>query len=278
MSPPATPADAGFFSVQGLRLEYRRVPAPASRPSGPLPTLVLLHEGLGCIGMWKSFPEKLAAATGAPVFLWSRRGFGASDPITLPRPLDYLEEESPLVARVLATAGIGRCVLVGHSDGGTIALLAAARDEIAGLEGVVTMAAHVFVEDVTIKGIIETRALWDEGDLRARLARWHGANVDGAFYGWCDTWLDPGFRAWNIEAALAPVRVPVLVLQGADDQYGTPRQVEAIASAVGGPARPMLLPHAGHSPHIDAPDAVIAAIRQFLAALPCAVPAPQPPS
>lgn len=271
----AAPADAGFLSVDGLRFEYRRVPAPDG--AGPeAPTLVLLHEGLGCIGMWKSFPEKLAQATGAAVFLWSRRGFGASDPITLPRPLDYLEEESPLVGRVLAAAGIGRCVLVGHSDGGTIALLAAARDDIAGLEGVVAMAAHVFVEDVTIKGIIETREAWDEGDLRVRLARWHGANVDGAFYGWCDTWLDPGFRDWNIEAALATVRAPVLVLQGADDQYGTPRQVEAIASGVGGPARPMLLPHAGHSPHIDAPDAVIAAIGQFLSALPCAAPLPPP--
>ena len=277
MIPKATPANAGFLSVQGLRLEYRQVPASGSRPSAPLPTLVLLHEGLGCVGMWKSFPEKLAAATGAPVFLWSRRGFGNSDPITLPRPLDYLEEESPLVGRVLAAAGIDRCVLVGHSDGGTIALLAAARDEIAGLEGVVTMAAHVFVEDISIKGIIETRKLWDEGDLRARLARWHGANVDGAFYGWCDTWLDPGFRDWNIEAALATVRVPVLVMQGADDHYGTPRQVEAIARGVGGPAHAMLLPHAGHSPHFDAADAVITAISQFLAALPCAAPAQPPP-
>jgi len=273
----AAPADAGFLQVDGLRLEYRRVPAPEGGRA-EAPTLVLLHEALGCIGMWKSFPEKLAEGIGAPVFLWSRRGFGASDPITLPRPFDYLETESPQVVRVLAAAGIDRCVLVGHSDGGTIALLAAARDEIAGLEGVVTMAAHVFIEDVTIQGIIETRKLWDEGDLRPRLARWHGANVDGAFYGWCDTWLDPGFRDWNIEAALATVRVPVLVLQGADDQYGTPHQVEAIAHGVGGPARPMLLPHAGHSPHIDAADAVIAAIRQFLAALPCAAPAPLPPA
>ena len=164
MNIAAPPADAGFLDVDGVRLEFRRVPAPVdagAAAAGGAPTLVLLHEGLGCVAMWKGFPERLAAGVGAPVFLWSRRGFGRSDPIVLPRPLDYLEQEAPLVGRVLAKAGIGRCVLVGHSDGGTIALLAAGGDGVPGLEGVVTMAAHVFVEDVTIAGIIEAKKAWD---------------------------------------------------------------------------------------------------------------------
>ena len=126
------------------------------------------------------------------------------------------------------------------------------------------MAAHVFVEDVTIEGILQTKRLWDEGDLRAKLARWHGANVDIAFHGWCDTWLDPGFRDWNIVARLPAIRVPVLVMQGADDEYGTAAQVETIARQVSGPVRTMLLPVAGHSPHLDQPDAVIAAISRFV--------------
>lgn len=265
------PADGGFLDFDGVQLEFRRVAGACTAPM-----LVLLHEGLGCVGMWKDFPERLAAATGCPIFLWSRQGFGGSSPMPLPRPLDYLERETPLVGRVLGEAGIGRCVLIGHSDGGTIALLAAGSGTAPGVQAVATMAAHVFVEDVTVAGIRETQRAWEEGDLRSRLARWHGDNVEGAFRGWCDTWLDPGFRTWNIESALPSVRVPVLAMQGADDQYGTPFQVDAIVRGVSGPARPMLIPGAGHAPHVDAPDTVIAAIRLFVHALPCAAPAGLP--
>jgi pimeloyl-ACP methyl ester carboxylesterase len=255
-------AEEGFLTIGGVRLEHRRV---AARPgSDDAPTLVLLHEGLGCVGLWKDFPDRLAKATGLGVFLWSRAGFGRSDPIALPRPLDYLERETELIPEVLAAAGIGPAVLVGHSDGGTIALLHAASGREDGLVGVVTMAAHVFVEDVTITGIRETKRAWEEGDLRDRLARWHGANVDAAFHGWCDVWLDPAFRGWNIERHLSAVRVPVLAIQGAEDQYGTPAQVEAIASQVSGPAEALLLPGAGHAPHLDQPDAMIEAISRFV--------------
>jgi pimeloyl-ACP methyl ester carboxylesterase len=266
-----TDAEEGFLQVAGARYEYRRIAAPVAGEPGP--TLVLLHEGLGCVGLWKDFPDRLAAATGRGVFAWSRAGFGRSDPIALPRPLDYLEREAPLVGPVLDAAGIGRCVLVGHSDGGTIALLSAARADAQRIDGIVTMAAHVFVEDVTIAGIEDARRIWEQGALRERLRRWHGETVDGAFSGWCDTWLHPGFRAWNIEAALPAVRVPCLVMQGEADQYGTPAQVYAIARQVSGPAEAMLMPSAGHAPHVDAPDAVIAAIERFVKALPAAVPA-----
>ncbi len=267
---PGEPPASGCLDLDGVRLEFRFVPPPA--PAASAPTLVLLHEGLGCVGLWKTFPERLASATGLGVFLWSRQGFGGSDPITLPRPLDYLDQEAPLVARVLTAAGIGRSVLIGHSDGGTIALLAAGGETSSCIEGIVTMAAHVFVEDVTLVGIRVTERAWEEEDLRARLERWHGPNVEAAFRGWCDTWLDPAFRTWTIEAALPAVRVPVLAMQGADDEYGTRAQVDAIARGVSGPACPMLIPCAGHSPHADAPDAVVAAIRLFLSGLPSVTP------
>jgi pimeloyl-ACP methyl ester carboxylesterase len=253
-----------FLTVGGARLEYRW--ARPDRRTRNSPTLVLLHEGLGCVALWKDFPERLARATGLGVFLWSRAGFGRSDPIVLPRPLDYLEQETPMVAEVLAAAGIERSILVGHSDGGTIALLHAASGRAEGTPAIVTMAAHVFVEDVTIAGIRETKRAWEESDLRAKLARWHGANVDNAFHGWCDTWLDPGFRDWNIERSLPAVCVPVLAMQGADDQYGTPAQVEAIARRVSGLAEKLLIPGAGHSPHVDRPDVVIEAISRFVRA------------
>jgi pimeloyl-ACP methyl ester carboxylesterase len=255
-------SQVGFLTVDGVQLEYRHISGQTA--SDEAPTLVLLHEGLGCVGLWKDFPERLAQAAGLAVFLWSRAGFGRSDPITLPRPLDYLEQETPMVAEVLHAARIERSVLIGHSDGGTIALLHAASGRAEGTLAIITMAVHVFVEDVTIEGILATKRTWQEGDLRARLARWHGANVDNAFHGWCDTWLDPAFRDWNIVRRLRDIRVPVLVMQGADDEYGTAAQVETIARQVSGPVETMLLPVAGHSPHIDQPDAVIAAISRFV--------------
>lgn len=261
----------GWLEAGGARLEYRRLPACDADAGAPL---VLLHEGLGCCALWKDFPDRLAAATGREVFLWSRAGFGRSDPVPLPRPLDYLDREADLVPHVLAAAGLERVILVGHSDGGTIALLTAAAggsERAPVVEGVVTMAAHVFVEDVTIAGILRTRRAWREGDLRPRLARWHGANVDVAFSGWCDTWLDPRFRTWNVEDRLPRVRAPVLALQGEGDEYGTAAQVQAIVDGVSGPARPLMLPEAGHSPHLDRPDAVVDAITRFLATLPPAL-------
>ena len=257
-----------YLKVDGLRLEYRWNRTGDGSQRDRSPTLVLLHEGLGCVGLWKDFPERLAAATGLPVFLWSRAGFGRSDPITLPRPPDYLDREAALVPEVLRAAGLDDVVLVGHSDGGTIALLHGAAISDDGLRGVVTMAAHVFVEDVTIAGIQQARRAWEEGDLRRPLIRWHGGNVECAFHGWCDTWLDPGFRSWSIEGRLPAVQVPVLAMQGADDEYGTPAQVEAIVRGVSGPAESLLLPGVGHVPHAEAPDAVIAAIAAFVARLP----------
>ena len=250
-----------FLTAAGLRLEYRMLPP---RTAGG-PTLVLLHEGLGCIDLWRQFPQRLADATGLGVFIWSRAGFGRSTPITPPRPLDYLTREAAeVMPQVLAAAGLDRVVLVGHSDGGTIALLYAAGPQQSQVAGIVTMAAHVFVEDVTVEGIRDTKRQFEAGTLAKKLRRWHGDNLTGAFFGWCDTWLDPGFRAWSIEAALPAITAPALIIQGADDEYGTKAQVDAIVAGVSGPVEPLLLPGVGHAPHADNPDAVIAAIGGFL--------------
>lgn len=253
-----------FLTAAGVRMEYRLVPPP----SVDGPTLVLLHEGLGCLDMWRRFPQRLADATGLGVFAWSRAGFGRSDPIQLPRPLNYLEREADdVLPAVLAAAGLDRVILVGHSDGGTIALLYAAGLHRAQVVGVVTMAAHVFVEAVTIDGIVATKRQYETGDLSEKLRRWHGDNLQGAFYGWCDTWLDPGFRAWSIEAALPAITAPTLVIQGLDDAYGTPAQVEAVVAGVAGRTKPLLLPGVGHAPHAEDPHAVIAAISGFVGSL-----------
>ena len=256
----------GFLTIDGVRLEYRSL-RPAAAVAGS-PVLMLLHEGLGCVGMWRHFPERLAEGTRCAVFALSRAGYGRSDPVPLPRPLDYHERETAMLPKVLAAAGIGRHLLIGHSDGGTIALLAAAARSPRPAQAIVTMAAHVFVEEVSIAGIIEARHGWEHGDLRPRLERWHDGNVECAFLGWCDTWLDPRFRDWNIEHRLRDVRVPALVMQGAHDHYGTPAQVEAIAGGVAGPVRTLMVDGAGHAPHLERPEAVIAAIAAFLAALP----------
>tara|TARA_R110000772_G_scaffold49123_4_gene112520 strand:- start:76333 stop:77112 length:780 start_codon:yes stop_codon:yes gene_type:complete len=256
-------ADPEFISACGHRLEY----AWWSGPPAPGSTaLVFLHEGLGCVDMWRDVPEILANMTGLPAFAYSRAGYGRSDGITLPRKADYHAPEAyDVLPAVLDAAGIGAAVLIGHSDGGTIALMAAGRDPR--IRGVVTMAAHVFNEDVTIRGIQDARVAWQETDLRERLRRYHGDNVDGAFFGWNDTWLAEDFRAWNVESCLPTVTCPVLVVQGADDQYGTEAQVSAIADGVSGPAKRLLITGCGHSPHLEVPDALFLEIARFIASL-----------
>ena len=252
-----------YLHAAGRRLEYAWWGGPPA-PGGT--ALVFLHEGLGCVDMWRGVPEILANMTGLPALAYSRAGYGRSDGITLPRPVDYHTVEAhEVLPAVLDAAGIDRAVLIGHSDGGTIALMAAGRDPR--VRGVVTMAAHVFNEDVTIQGVLEARKAWDETDLRDRLRRYHGGNVDTAFFGWNDTWLTPEFRNWNVEDCLPAVTCPVLVVQGADDRYGTGAQVRAIASQVSGPARELILAGCGHSPHLEAPDALFSAIAGFVAGL-----------
>jgi len=228
------------------------------------PTLVFLHEGLGSAGLWRDFPSRLAAATGLDAFAFSRFGYGGSDPCALPRPLDYLTREAvEILPEVLSAAAISDFILVGHSDGATIALLYAGLAAAPGFRGGIVEAPHVLVEEVTVAGIRATRDLYDRG-LRDRLARHHGANVDIAFEGWWRTWLDPEFRAWNVESELAGIARPFLVIQGRDDEYATLAQVERVAASHPDLMRTLVVEACGHTPHRDQAELVLAAMVKFV--------------
>jgi pimeloyl-ACP methyl ester carboxylesterase len=233
-------------------------------PPDQAPTLVLLHEGLGCVRLWRDFPAALQAATGCGVFAYSRFGYGASDPITLPRPMTYMHEEAQTVLPdVLDRIGVRRAVLIGHSDGGSIAAIytGSARDER--LAGVVLIAAHFFVEALNVAAIRAIRQTYEAGDLRSRLARYH-RDVDGAFHGWNGAWLDPRFQAFDITGYLEAIRIPVLALQGADDPYGSEEQLRVLERHVPGPAQTRLIAGARHAPHLEAPAETLSAIVAFV--------------
>lgn len=248
--------------VAGQQLEIARI----DEGDAALPTLVFLHEGLGSLSAWRDFPAALARASGARAFVYSRAGYGQSAPIVRPRPLDFMEREAQLLPAIVAAAGLAErdLVLVGHSDGGSIALITAASGVLGPrLRGLVLEAPHVFVEDSALVAIAEVRDRYLIGDLRARLSR-HHADVDGAFYGWNDVWLAPGFRSWNLEPLLPEVQVPTLVIQGVDDRFGTLAQIDAISSQLGAPCERLILPDCGHSPHRDQPAQTLATIVDFL--------------
>jgi pimeloyl-ACP methyl ester carboxylesterase len=222
--------------------------------------VVLLHEGLGSVGQWRDWPLRLVAATGLGVFAYSRAGYGGSDPVDLPRPLDYMEIEARGLPAVLDAAGIARALVVGHSDGASIAIAAAGGaggDRIAGLA---LLAPHVFVEDSGLAAIAAARDAYRDGDLRSRLARHHGSNVDVAFRGWNDAWLDPGFRSFNLERYLGAITAPTVVIQGDADPYGTLAQVDAVERGVSGPVSRLILAGCGHAPHRDQPGPTTAAV------------------
>jgi pimeloyl-ACP methyl ester carboxylesterase len=246
-----------FVSVGGRRIEVVELAGPA----GEAP-LVLLHEGLGSARLWRSFPTDLHAATGRRVIAFSRHGHGRSEPPPEPRtPAFFHAEALQVLPDLLSRLEAESPVLVGHSDGGSIALIHAGRHPVTGL---VLMAPHVIVEAVTVAEIGETRRRYEDGDLRDRMARHHD-DVDAAFWGWCDVWLDPEFRAWSLEADAERVSAPTLLVQGRDDPYGTLDQLDRIEARVRGPVERLVVP-GGHSPHLEAPDAVVAAIAAFIAA------------
>lgn len=233
-------------------------PAPAEAP-----TLVLLHEGLGSVGLWREFPAALQAATGCGVLAYSRFGYGRSASVELPRPLSYMHDEARhVLRRVLDAACIGRCVLVGHSDGGSIAAIYAGEGHDPRVAGLALIAAHFFVEDISVASIAGITREYDAGGLRERLARHHD-DVDAAFRGWSGAWLDPAFRQWNITQQVEGIRVPMLLLQGADDAYGTVDQLRVAQLHARCPVETMLLPGARHSPHIEAPETTCAAVAGF---------------
>lgn len=250
-----------FLIAAGHRLDYRWVaPVDAVRP-----TLVFLHEGLGSIELWKDFPDQVAQATGCGTLVYSRYGYGQSDRLAGKRAVDYMHREAlEVLPAVLADRGIAEPILIGHSDGASIALIhAGARHTVRGL---VLMAPHVFVENVTVESIADAKVVYQTTDLPKKLARYH-ADADATFWGWNDIWLHPDFRAWNIETSLPTIDCTVLLIQGADDEYGTLAQIDTIAGQVSGPVEKLVLPSCKHSPHRDQPDATRDAIARFVAAL-----------
>ncbi|MGA9867725.1 MAG: alpha/beta hydrolase [Acetobacteraceae bacterium] len=228
-------------------------------PPDAAPTLVLLHEGLGSVELWRDFPGRVAAATECGVFAYSRFGYGRSDTVTLPRPLDYMRREAiDVLPHVLDAAGIRSCILVGHSDGGSIAAIHAGHIGDPRVRGLALMAPHFFVEDLCLTSIAAIRCDYRPA-LRDRLARYHD-DVDAAFFGWADSWLDPGFpAAFDLSAEVARIGVPTLILQGEDDPYGTVAHARLAERLAPDFVRTILLP-ARHAPHQEAMEATIAEI------------------
>jgi pimeloyl-ACP methyl ester carboxylesterase len=248
-----------------LRASGRRLDAAWWGPKPPAPTLVLLHEGLGCVELWRDWPQRLARESGLGVLAYSRWGYGRSEPVELPRPLDYMEREGlGSVGQVLDAAGVQECVLVGHSDGASITLVhAGSPRRHPSVRGLVLLAPHVFCEELSVQSIGRARDAYQRGELRARLRKYHGENVDGAFWGWNRAWLDPSFKQWNIESCLKGIEVPVLAVQGVHDEYGTLAQLDAIERGVRGPFTRRVLEGCGHSPHRDQPELTTLAVVTF---------------
>ncbi|WP_024509141.1 alpha/beta hydrolase [Bradyrhizobium sp. ARR65] len=254
---------SGFLRIGDSELEYRMIgPAPDQAP-----TIVMLHEGLGSAALWGDFPESLQAATGAGVFVYSRAGYGASSPVSLPRPLDYMQREAlEVLPKLLEQFGFRRGLLVGHSDGASIAAIYAGGLQDHRLSGLALIAPHFIVEDISVASIAEIRAAYETTELRTKLARWH-KDVDNAFYGWNGAWLDPKFRNWDISDYLAYIRVPIAIVQGEADQYGTIRQIEIAQEECYCPVEVTLLEGAGHSPHREALGPTLSAISEFAKAV-----------
>ncbi|MEZ5613131.1 MAG: alpha/beta hydrolase [Rhodocyclaceae bacterium] len=247
-------------SVNGVDVEYSRL--VSAHPIEDAPTMVFLHEGLGCVAMWRDFPQRVADATGCAALVYSRIGYGGSGPFRAPRKPDYLHLEAVReLPALLRELGVGKSILFGHSDGGSIALLSAALTDLDPV-AVVAMAPHVLVEDVTVAGVRETKAQYQRSDMAGKLGRYH-LSPDVVFRAWTDIWLSPAFRDWNIEEVLPEIRCPVLAIQGEDDEYATMAQIELIAS--GAPDVELCkLADCRHSPHKDQPDAVIDAVQGFV--------------
>jgi len=252
--------DAEWFRRQdGHRLAVQRIAGDDT-----LPVLVFLHEGLGCIAMWGDFPQRLCQQTGCSGLVYDRLGYGQSDADVSQRSVHYLHEaalgELPQVIRHYI--GERDYVVIGHSDGGSIALMHAAAQP-RGLRGVVTAAAHVFVEDMTLAGIRRAQAAYAKGKLN-KLRAFHEDKTDALFCAWADIWLSAPFRHWNIEYLLAAISCPLLVTQGVDDQYGSRKQVDAIVSQSQGPAAALMLEDCAHAPHHEQGEQLTEHVVRFL--------------
>ncbi|MDL2231280.1 alpha/beta hydrolase [Porphyromonadaceae bacterium OttesenSCG-928-L07] len=246
------------LDVDGVILRVARVEAYTDRP-----TIVFLHESFGCIDHWKNFPFDMGEAAQCNVVVYDRQGYGKSTPFTITeRDKDYLEKEADVLHKVLNLLNIKDAVLFGHSDGGSIALIAAAKYP-EGIRAVITEGAHVFVEEITLAGIRQAIVFYQEGKLKNALAKYHGDKTDMVFKLWAETWLSERFCDWNIECFLPQISCPVLVVQGDHDEYGTVEQVNSILNHSSGRSE-KFMPDAGHTPHREKADELIEAVVKFL--------------
>jgi len=250
-----------IVEIDGTSLKVRRLELDSPRA-----TIIFLHDSLGCIPVWRDFPESLCAATRCNGIIYDRQGYGGSGPFTKVRDRQYLEREADVLALLMKHFALQRGILFGHSDGGSIALLAAAKSPQM-VSGVITEGAHVFVEEITLEGIRQAQKLFKETDLRQRIQKYHGENTEGVISAWIDTWLSPEFRDFNMEHFLPSIKCPVLVLQGEGDEYGSEAQVDAIVNQVGGSSLKDMVKYARHTPHKEAPEYTLRVISNFVASL-----------
>jgi len=254
----------GFVRVDGDDLEFVRH-SPVEGRQDSLSPFVMLHEGLGSIALWKKFPEELAEYFGRDVIAYSRKGYGQSTPISQSRDVDYMHREAQeILPAVLDHLDVTSPILLGHSDGASIALIFSGSGHIA--NGLIVMAPHVFVETLTVRSIEGAKKTFENTDLRSRLSKYHG-DVDSAFWGWNDIWLSKEFLKWNIEDYVTKIQSPILVVQSSDDPYGTLAQVDAIEKLSSGKTARAILEDCGHSPHVDQKQKTIDAIERFVLSL-----------
>jgi pimeloyl-ACP methyl ester carboxylesterase len=258
-------SEEGFLGVGGAAIHYRFVPS-GTQNALRLPPLVFLHEGLGSVALWRTFPDDVWAALGNPTMLvYSRHGYGRSSVVTQPRSTQYMHHEAQVILpELLLHFGVEDPVIIGHSDGASIALIHAGSG--CGVRGLALIAPHVFVEECSVNGARAAKATFEQGGLRERMVRHHN-DADATFRGWNNVWLSEGFRNWNIESFVRNVTAPTLVVQGDADQYGTVAQVQSIAANLIGPGHTVVLPGVGHAPHLESPDETRAAVVDFFKSL-----------
>lgn len=247
------------LQVGDAALEYACFgPAPDQAP-----TIVLLHEGLGCVALWRDFPQRLAAATGFGVLAYSRAGYGRSSTITRPRPVDYMEREAEdVVGALLDAVGVRRVVLLGHSDGATIATVYAGSVSDMRVRALILVAPHFYNEAMGLDAIRDSGDAYKTGALKTKLAKYHD-DPDAAFYGWHDAWIDPRNADWNVADSIDHLRIPVLAIQGRDDAYGTLAQITEIEDRIYSPVETLILDDCGHAPHLEKPDQTLEAVADF---------------
>lgn len=251
---PETP-----LMVNGATLEYACYgPTPDQAP-----TIVMLHEGLGCVALWRDFPQRVAERTGMGVCVYSRQGYGQSDLAKLPWALDFMTHEAvDVLPQVLDRIGFRRGILFGHSDGATIAAIYTGSVSDHRVRGLILMAPHFFTEEAGLAEIAKARDLFDAGDLKTRMAKYH-RDPEGAFRGWNNTWLAPDFKDWNVAEVIDYIRIPVLAIQGRDDQYGSLAQIEEIENRLYSPVDVEILSNCKHAPHHEQPDQTLDVIAEF---------------